>query len=300
VPCPLGPFFGHHLRVSSADIMGETPKEKEVQRKLEMSLEDLIGERPKDKPERRATDFEGRRQRSVIEAESSRRPKSKSRSRSGHRRIRHRRHHRSAENGKSEGGPDSKPPEDGALGKTPPPVGTLPVRPGFPGHPPPWGYWPPPAVDMYGRPVHHPPPPGYMPWPHHYGHHMPPPGHPHFPHGAHHPPNGHGQPLGPHHPQAPAPKGTDRRGFQIRLNNVPPDLKAADLAEAFHEICQGNVESVDLLRDPKGKPTGEAVMIFETMADAQVAVQRYHGGDLNGKRLQVVYEGEVIHASAAL
>lgn len=112
--------------------------------------------------------------------------------------------------------------------------------------------------------------------------------------------NGHGQPpMHPGHPPAPAPRAGEKHGFQIRLNNVPPDLKAADLADAFHEICQGtaggNVESVDLLRDDKGKPTGEAVIVFSTMADAQVAVQRYHGGDLNGRRLQVIYEGEVIH-----
>jgi len=81
---------------------------------------------------------------------------------------------------------------------------------------------------------------------------------------------------------------------------VPPDLKAADLADAFHGICKGNVESVDLLRDDKGKPTGAATIIFSTMDDAQVAVQRYHGGDLNGQRLQVVYEGEVIHETQSV
>ena len=50
---------------------------------------------------------------------------------------------------------------------------------------------------------------------------------------------------------------------------------------------------VDLLRDGGGRATGEAVIIFAALRDAHTAVQRYHGGDLNGRRLEAVYEGEV-------
>ena len=50
---------------------------------------------------------------------------------------------------------------------------------------------------------------------------------------------------------------------------------------------------VDLLRDGAGRATGEAVLIFAALRDAHTAVQRYHGGDLNGRRLEAVYEGEV-------
>lgn len=86
-------------------------------------------------------------------------------------------------------------------------------------------------------------------------------------------------------------------GFQVRLRNCPPELTAKDLAEAFGEVSSNRVEAVDLLRDSHGRATGEAVVIFNTAADAQNAVRRYHGGDLNGRRLEVVFEGEVTRGS---
>ena len=82
-------------------------------------------------------------------------------------------------------------------------------------------------------------------------------------------------------------------GFQVRLSNIPPELTARDLAEAFTEVSSSRVESVDLLRDGAAKATGDAVIIFAARPDAQNAVRRYHGGDLNGKRLEAIYEGEV-------
>ncbi|CAK9037680.1 unnamed protein product [Durusdinium trenchii] len=90
-------------------------------------------------------------------------------------------------------------------------------------------------------------------------------------------------PAGPPPPQ----------GFQVRLSNIPQELTAKDLAEAFTEVSSSRVESVDLLRDGAGRATGDAVIIFAAMPDAQNAVRRYHGGDLNGRRLEAIYEGEV-------
>jgi len=81
-------------------------------------------------------------------------------------------------------------------------------------------------------------------------------------------------------------------GYQVRLSNVPPELTARDLAEAFGEVSTNRVESVDLLRNREGKATGEGVVVFNSMTDAHNAVRRYHGGDLNGRRLLAVYEGE--------
>lgn len=82
-------------------------------------------------------------------------------------------------------------------------------------------------------------------------------------------------------------------GYKVRLSNVPPELTARDLAEAFGEVSQSRVESVDLLRDSRGVATGESLVVFGSSADAQNAVRRYHGGNLNGRRLTAVYEGEV-------
>lgn len=77
-------------------------------------------------------------------------------------------------------------------------------------------------------------------------------------------------------------------GFTVYVNNIPPDLAAVDLAEAFADVSQQRVEAVDMLRDVQGSPTGEALVVFASLADAQNTVTRYHGGDLNGRRLQVV------------
>eukprot|EP00927_Polykrikos_kofoidii_P060680 TRINITY_DN55604_c0_g1_i1.p1 TRINITY_DN55604_c0_g1~~TRINITY_DN55604_c0_g1_i1.p1 ORF type:complete len:357 (-),score=49.22 TRINITY_DN55604_c0_g1_i1:83-1153(-) len=82
-------------------------------------------------------------------------------------------------------------------------------------------------------------------------------------------------------------------GHQVKLCNIPPDLTARDLAEAFGKISQSRVESVEVLRDSTGAPTLEAYVVFNSLADAQHAVRRYHGGDLNGRQLRVLYEGEV-------
>lgn len=97
---------------------------------------------------------------------------------------------------------------------------------------------------------------------------------------------------------APAParssKSKKNRGFQVRLRNVPPELMAKDLAEAFLAVTsKGRVESVEVIRDTRGDATGEAVVIFSDQADAQNVMHRFHGGDLNGRRLSVVMEGEV-------
>lgn len=89
------------------------------------------------------------------------------------------------------------------------------------------------------------------------------------------------------------PSAQEGRGYQVRLSNVPPELTARDLAEAFGEVSQTRVETVDLLRDRSGVATGAAVVVFGSMADAKGAVLRYNGGDLNGRRLKAIYEGPV-------
>lgn len=269
---------------------------KEVNRKLEMSLDDLVGE-----TKRSRRDVDGGRQR-------------KARSRS--QRPAHRSAHRggAADSQSAEKKFDSKVAKDDKKGAQP--AGPAHAHPS---HPPMWGYPPPhgalPPFDPRYPPMHLYPPRGYMPPPGYpYAYHMPPASysaHP-GPHGAHAAP-GHPQ---PHHPQqappqhgaaggrvqlvaaAGSPPPSGKHGFQIRLSNAPPELGAQDLAEAFLSVSQGRVESVDVLRDTRRQPTGEVVVIFSIIGDAHNAVNRYNGGDLNGRRLIVVYEGEVVNEAA--
>lgn len=95
-------------------------------------------------------------------------------------------------------------------------------------------------------------------------------------------------------PYAPRPAETPRRhgGYPVRLSNIPSELTAKDIADAFAEVSKSRIESVDLLRDSIGRPTGEALVAFQALSDAKAVVKRYHKGELNGRRLQAVLEKE--------
>jgi len=220
-------------------------------------------------------------------------------------------------------GAPGKPAANSPVQPGPPPEGPPPhshsshLRPGsfYPrGLPPHWGYpccFPPPSYrgpyfphDAHGRPFydhgHTVYPPVHGPDPRvHYG----PPSYavaprlaphsayggqdlPRQPHQSAHVPN-------PAFPAASSSSSAVLHGYQVRLSNIPPELTARDLAEAFVEVSQTRVESVDILRDHVGRNTGVALVVFNSISDAQNAVRRYHGGDLNGHRLDVAFEGEV-------
>lgn len=298
---------------------GEVPKNakeaEDVNRKLDMALDDLVVETKRFRGDR----GDGNSRRDWRDNESGRRRKAISRSRSRSREEkqekhrssrRHRSSHKHADGDKPKEKSDDKSSQAkaeasskdataaGGTPGAPPAASVRPVVGHYPGHPPMWGYPPPHGYPPHpwGYPPRGYPPPGYPPHPWGYPpvhpyHARPPPGQPGRP-----PP---GQPQNGAAPPHAAPGAVDpaagRRGFQVRLTNVPPELAAPDLAEAFtHVITQGRVESVDVLRDTRGQATGDATIIFSNLADAQNAVARYNGGDLNGRRLQVALQGEVI------
>jgi len=205
-----------------------------------------------------------------------------------------------------------RPPQYGApppgYPQHPPPAGHPPHAPhGPPGHAPPPHGGPPQAAPRPPDPrAEHPPAYGQHAAPHQ-PHHMagqsrgPPPGSEAY--AAGHRASQGGESAGAFHYSEAAPSARRQtnvallapapHGYQVRLSNVPQELTAKDLAEAFGEVSASRVESVDLLRDPQGRATGESVVVFGSLADAQNAVRRYHGGDLNGRRLMAIYEGEV-------
>lgn len=91
-------------------------------------------------------------------------------------------------------------------------------------------------------------------------------------------------PLQPSRPTPPA----RPTGYNVFISNIPPDLTAVDLAEALTDVSEQRIEAVDLFRDAQGFATGEALVVFASYADACNSVARYHGGDLNGRKLNVV------------
>merc|ERR1711920_296992 len=77
------------------------------------------------------------------------------------------------------------------------------------------------------------------------------------------------------------------QGYNVFISNIPADLTAMDIAEALSDVSEQRIEAVDLFRDARGCATGEALVVFASYADACNTVARYHGGDLNGKTLNV-------------
>jgi len=78
------------------------------------------------------------------------------------------------------------------------------------------------------------------------------------------------------------------QGYNVFISNIPADLTAVDLAEALTDVSEHRIEAVDLFRDAQGFATGEALVVFASYSDACNTVARYHGGDLNGRKLNVV------------
>lgn len=293
---------------------------REVQRKLDLSLEDLVEE------EKTSGGLEVRNRRG---RRGHDRP-ARDRVGQGHeeeaKESRKRPREREAGDHPPSGQKMDRPPPEERLPPrrdVPPPGSFYPPAPHWGPYPPPSAFGPPPP-HMYRYPydLRPPVPCGvHPPHPHFPPPHYPPPDPPRRgpprPNGEYPPYN---EPLPQGHPGASRTSAAPRdeasssseprharvqrsapavslapavqRGFQVRLSNIPSELTARDLAEAFQEVSESRVESVDLLRDKSGKATGEALVVFRSVGDAQNAVRRYHGGDLNGKRLLAVYEGE--------
>merc|ERR1712137_512825 len=80
-------------------------------------------------------------------------------------------------------------------------------------------------------------------------------------------------------PRAKAAK-TSRATKVIKVTNIPKELKARDVREAF-ESETGKIDKCEL-----GK--GTAIITFSNGGDARKAVEAFHKGELNGKIISVV------------
>nr|CCA30115.1 RNA binding protein, putative [Neospora caninum Liverpool]CEL71361.1 TPA: RNA binding protein, putative [Neospora caninum Liverpool] len=83
--------------------------------------------------------------------------------------------------------------------------------------------------------------------------------------------------------QAPAQSGTT-----IIISNVPCDLTAQELQDAFSVV--GAVLRTELLLNASGAPTGRVALTFESRHAALEAVRRFDGGDLNAHTIRVFLE----------
>merc|ERR1712187_94308 len=81
-------------------------------------------------------------------------------------------------------------------------------------------------------------------------------------------------------PRAKAAKTTSSTTKVVKVTNIPKELKARDVREAF-ESETGKIVSCEL-----GK--GTAIITFSNGGDARKAVEAFHKGELNGKIISVV------------
>ena len=78
--------------------------------------------------------------------------------------------------------------------------------------------------------------------------------------------------------------GPIEEGREIFIYNFPWQMTESDLTETFKEY--GNIESVRIPRDTKGKNKGKAWMVFSNKEDAEAAL-KMDGAELRGRSLHV-------------
>ncbi|KAK9255847.1 hypothetical protein V1507DRAFT_451086 [Lipomyces tetrasporus] len=74
-------------------------------------------------------------------------------------------------------------------------------------------------------------------------------------------------------------------GNQLHVGNLPYSVGWQELKDLFRQA--GNVVRADVLMGPDGRSKGRGTIVFETAADAQNAISRFNGYDLQGRQLEV-------------
>ena len=70
-------------------------------------------------------------------------------------------------------------------------------------------------------------------------------------------------------------------GFRVRVSNIAYDIQESDILASFQLI--GKVLSCSLNE-------GTAVVTFDKKADASAAIEKYHGGDIRGRKLYLDFD----------
>ncbi|KEP64629.1 UNVERIFIED_CONTAM: RNA recognition motif-containing protein [Hammondia hammondi] len=91
-----------------------------------------------------------------------------------------------------------------------------------------------------------------------------------------------------HGPSLVGKQAATQAGTTIIISNVPCDLTAQELQDAFSVV--GAVLRTELLLNASGAPTGRVALTFETRHAALEAVRRFDGGDLNAHTIRVFLE----------
>ncbi|CDI86933.1 RNA binding motif-containing protein, putative [Eimeria praecox] len=81
---------------------------------------------------------------------------------------------------------------------------------------------------------------------------------------------------------------SQRKEFTVIVSNVPKDLPAVEIQEAFS--CMGTVLRTDIMLNSKGEHTGRVCIAFASAEAAKTAVAQFDKGDLNGNTIRVFAE----------
>ncbi|OEH75798.1 RNA binding motif-containing protein [Cyclospora cayetanensis] len=80
----------------------------------------------------------------------------------------------------------------------------------------------------------------------------------------------------------------ERMEFTVIVSNVPKDLPAVEIQEAFS--CMGIVLRTDIMLNSKGEHTGRVCIAYASADAAKAAVAQFDKGDLNGNTIRVFAE----------
>ena len=91
---------------------------------------------------------------------------------------------------------------------------------------------------------------------------------------------------------AAAPAFSLTTGTTVKVANLDYSVTGDDLQELFGEI--GVLKEVSLLQKPDGTSKGVALVVYRKKADAEAAVERYHGVPLDGRPLKIYLQQKVV------
>jgi len=84
-------------------------------------------------------------------------------------------------------------------------------------------------------------------------------------------------------------------GTKLQVENLDYNVTEDDLKELFQQV--GDVKKVKIRYDRSGRSEGSAEVIFARKGDAEDAVKKYNGVELDGKAMKISLLGNALHNS---
>ncbi|CAO3624126.1 unnamed protein product [Mucor fragilis] len=79
--------------------------------------------------------------------------------------------------------------------------------------------------------------------------------------------------------------GRSDRGVEICVENLHYNVTEQDVKELFNTVA--DVTKAKLVFDPSGRSTGLAYISYQSLADAEKAIQKYNNIELDGQPMQI-------------